>query len=412
MVLKTRKRKQNKNEDVNSCSSEESSPEKATGIPEKKNDGHQLKNMLNLAKARKWTAYEWVYSDIDARFFTENNFKDLLSTLFPRLKVPQLTMVEWRKIRSLMVKDSQYRLRRCSSVFFHDERVKLERCRQKYRLIKMFENDITESNTITLPSNLGASVTIFSKNTDFDIKCGTLQEAQSEQNNYKIKITDGRIISASDFEFCASDDGMQTIQLQNYVENLIGNFPEGLLKTIVTFQKVLELKREKIKLIRNLISTAKNCTVTSIEQDFVSGFLNDFILDLETLNSVIAKSFETLKNYKIVQGFLLNAPTSDAPIHFREKSTKIISEQLELLTHNNFHPSVMHLIQILSSYAYILIECDKLAANQYRWLDQFLFEHLEQLKNSIQCYENIDVFNDKVIPIFNILINNCVQNKV
>lgn len=413
MVTKTRKRQQTKSENGSSSSSAESSPEKGAEISNKPNDGSQIKNMFKLEKARKWIGYEWIYSNIDMHFFMENNFRDLLATLFPRLKASQLTKAEWRKIRSLMVKNSQYRIRRCSSVFFHDERVKLERSRRKMRLIKQYEIENAKSKENSPPSNIGAAVTVFSKKNNFKIQCGTLQAVHLKENSYEIKINDGKTVSVPDIEFCidTNDDGMTKIKPQNCVEDFVGNFPEGLLKTIVSFQKVLELKREKLKCLRNLINAAK-ASASVIDQDFASSFLNDFVVDLEILNTEITENCEKLKGYKIIQG--LNAPmkSSDAPIQFREKSTEIISEQLEQLTNDNFHPSVMRLIQILSTYAFILIECDKLAANQYHWLDTFLSEHLEELKDSIQYSENIAIFNNKVQPVFNVLINSCLRNDV
>eukprot|EP00731_Ephydatia_muelleri_P007724 Em0004g62a len=92
----------------------------------------KLRNLLKLPKAQRWCYYEWFYSNIDTPIFQgENDFCRCLSEMFPRLKTRQLTRIQWHQIRRLMG-----RPRRCSSLFFQEERQLLEIKRAKVRAIQ------------------------------------------------------------------------------------------------------------------------------------------------------------------------------------------------------------------------------------------------------------------------------------
>ncbi|NXS90911.1 LIN9 protein, partial [Jacana jacana] len=78
--------------------------------------GLRLRNLLKLPKAHKWCIYEWFYSNIDKPLFEgDNDFCVCLKESFPNLKTRKLTRVEWGKIRRLMGKPRSKHARCCLS---------------------------------------------------------------------------------------------------------------------------------------------------------------------------------------------------------------------------------------------------------------------------------------------------------
>nr|XP_044618723.1 protein lin-9 homolog isoform X2 [Equus asinus] len=122
--------------------------------------GFRLRNLLKLPKAHKWCIYEWFYSNIDKPLFEgDNDFCVCLKESFPNLKTRKLTRVEWGKIRRLMGKP-----RRCSSAFFEEERSALKQKRQKIRLLQQRKvADVSQfkdlPDEIPLPLVIGTKVT-------------------------------------------------------------------------------------------------------------------------------------------------------------------------------------------------------------------------------------------------------------
>ncbi|CAI2348521.1 unnamed protein product [Caenorhabditis sp. 36 PRJEB53466] len=91
----------------------------------------KLYNLLRYKKARQWVMCEFFYSAIDEQIFKEENeFATILRESFPNLKNWKLNRVEWRTIRRLLGKP-----RRCSKVFFEEERAYLEEKRMKIRSV-------------------------------------------------------------------------------------------------------------------------------------------------------------------------------------------------------------------------------------------------------------------------------------
>ncbi|CAA77454.2 Protein lin-9 [Caenorhabditis elegans] len=91
----------------------------------------KLYNLLRYKKARQWVMCEFFYSAIDEQIFKEENeFATIIRESFPNLKNWNLTRIEWRSIRKLLGKP-----RRCSKVFFEEERMYLEEKRMKIRSV-------------------------------------------------------------------------------------------------------------------------------------------------------------------------------------------------------------------------------------------------------------------------------------
>lgn len=91
-------------------------------------------NLLRHKAARNYLRYEFEYSDCEKEYFNgTKTFDKLLLQAFPNLKTRNLTMVEWRKIRSLI---TNRKCRRFSPKFIQDNRIDLERFRAEYKFIE------------------------------------------------------------------------------------------------------------------------------------------------------------------------------------------------------------------------------------------------------------------------------------
>jgi len=120
--------------------------------------GVALRNLLKLPKAHKWVCFEFFYSNIDKILFEgENDFMVCLKESFPQLKTRRLSRVEWCKVRRLMGKP-----RRCSSAFFSEERVELERKRQRIRTLQ--QRKVLDSQSLKdLPQEIPMQLTLGTK---------------------------------------------------------------------------------------------------------------------------------------------------------------------------------------------------------------------------------------------------------
>lgn len=120
----------------------------------------RLRNLLKLPKARRWIVCEFFYSEIDKQLLLgESDFQQCLYSVFPNLRAQKLTRTEWRHIRRLLGKP-----RRCSETFFNEERVALERKRNKIRSIyqSVLTNLDTDDDT-DLPAKIPEPLTVGSQ---------------------------------------------------------------------------------------------------------------------------------------------------------------------------------------------------------------------------------------------------------
>lgn len=81
-------------------------------------------------KVTFWCRCEWFYSYIDRGFFTHNDFEECLKVIL-RSYVEDLTLREWRAIRSLMGKP-----RRFSSSFLQGEQQRLNKYREAIKALQ------------------------------------------------------------------------------------------------------------------------------------------------------------------------------------------------------------------------------------------------------------------------------------
>lgn len=149
--------------------------------------GLRLRNLLKLPKAHKFVMYEFFYSNIDKSIFLgTNEFEMYLVEAFPRLKTRLLTRIEWNKVRRSFGKP-----RRCSSKFFEEERLELERKRQKIRLLQSrktgdhsFVCDLPPE--IPVPFTIGTKVTARLRTPQDGLFTGTVEGLVHKSHSYRI----------------------------------------------------------------------------------------------------------------------------------------------------------------------------------------------------------------------------------
>lgn len=149
--------------------------------------GLRLRNLLKLPKAHKFVMYEFFYSNIDrAIFLGTNDFEVCLVDMFPRLKTRMMTRIEWNKIRRTFGKP-----RRCSAKFFEEERIELERKRQKIRLLQSrktgdssFVCDLPPE--IPVPFTIGTKVTARLRKPQDGLFTGTIDGLVHKSHSYRI----------------------------------------------------------------------------------------------------------------------------------------------------------------------------------------------------------------------------------
>lgn len=185
--------------------------------------GLRLRNLLKLPKAHKFVMYEFFYSNIDrAIFLGTNDFEVCLAETFPRLKTRMMTRIEWNKIRRTLGKP-----RRCSAKFFEEERVELERKRQKIRLLQSrktgdssFVCDLPAH--IPIPFVIGTKVTARLRTPQDGLFTGTVDGLVHKSHSYRIVFERQGIGSQEipDYEVMASDFG-ETLDLNKLTKEFV-----------------------------------------------------------------------------------------------------------------------------------------------------------------------------------------------
>lgn len=299
--------------------------------------GMRLRNLLKLPKAHKWVCYEWFYSNIDRCLFAgENDFSICLKESFPELKTRELSRIEWTKIRRMMGKP-----RRCSQAFFNEERLELEKKRNKIRALQ--QRKATDmANFKDLPSEIpmqlviGTKVTARLRKPQDGLFTGSIDAVDTSNNTYRITFERQGLGTHSipDFEVL-SNEPPETMTTSNFqakfrsrngispfssavknpcytnikqsrrdplltgatvikpilMDGRVGSFPIKLLEKIVLVTKILTVKKAKIKLLKSMNTEAEKFSSfeTLMPDDFESKYAS-ILIDLEKLN-------HDLKNY-------------------------------------------------------------------------------------------------------------------
>ncbi|GFG31106.1 hypothetical protein Cfor_04605 [Coptotermes formosanus] len=330
--------------------------------------GMRLRNLLKLPKAHKWVCYEWFYSNIDKPLFDgDNDFMICLKESFPHLRTRKLTRVEWCKIRRMMGKP-----RRCSQAFFEEERRELERKRTKIRLLQQRKTaDVTNCKDlpgeIPLQLVIGTKVTARLRKPQDGLFNGSIDAVDTSNNTYRITFerTGLGTHSVPDYEVL-SNEPPETITVSSFAQKFrprnmapymtpprysadpsspklnndpllagspviktksipsdgtVGGFPVKFLDMVVRLSKILNAKKSKIKVLRDMNTEAerKKSFGAYIPEDFQRRYAS-VIIDLEHLNRDLQEYLTNVQTY--CQEIAPDPGTAAmlAPSHLRERS--------------------------------------------------------------------------------------------
>ncbi|XP_048842385.1 protein lin-9 homolog isoform X2 [Brienomyrus brachyistius] len=319
-------------------------------VPDKKASqkiGLRLRNLLKLPKAHKWCIYEWFYSDIDKPLFEgDNDFCLCLKESFPNLKTRKLPRVEWGTIRRLMGKP-----RRCSSAFFSEERSLLNEKRQKIRLLQQRKltdvshcKDLPEN--IPLPLVIGTKVTARLRGVHDGLFTGQIDAVDTSAATYRVTFDRNGLgtHTVPDYELLSSEphetmpiSAFVLKQRPNHLQGLLtphrvsypppaepvvldgdpllgqspwknkllaaegetlGGFPVNFLVQVTRLSKILMVKKEHIRQLKDMNAEAeklKSCSM-SIGFEFQKRYAT-IVLDLEQLNKDLSKVLHEVQQY-------------------------------------------------------------------------------------------------------------------
>ncbi|XP_063080263.1 protein lin-9 homolog [Engraulis encrasicolus] len=425
-------------------------------VPDKKASqkiGLRLRNLLKLPKAHKWCIYEWFYSNIDGPLFEgDNDFCLCLKESFPALKMQKLTRVEWGTIRRLMGKP-----RRCSSAFFAEERSALEQKRQKIRLLQ--QRKLTDTSQckdlpeeIPLPLVIGTKVTARLRGVHDGLFTGQIDAVDTSAATYRVTFDRKGLgtHTVPDYEILSHDPG-ETMPLSAFAQKqrparlhtflapaptldtysssstpsalmdndpllgqspwkstlmtsegeTLGGFPVNFLVQVTRLSKILMVKKEHIKQLKEMNAEAEKLRsyAMPIEYEFQRRYANT-VLDLEQLNKDLNKVLHEVQQYcyKLApeQGLPPAEEAVDARQRCEEEAQKIVSQANDLPNGQQCVNSPK-LTQLISNLTTLLLQIKCLAEGGD--LNSFGFKSLTDSLNDIK--KSIDSSNA-----------SCFQNNV
>ncbi|KAG8443843.1 hypothetical protein GDO86_009146 [Hymenochirus boettgeri] len=410
--------------------------------------GYRLRNLLKLPKAHKWCIYEWFYSNIDKPLFEgDNDFCVCLKESFPNLKTRKLTRVEWGKIRRLMGKP-----RRCSAAFFEEERSALEQKRQKIRLLQQRKvADVSQfkdlPDEIPLSLVIGTKVTARLRGHHDGLFTGQIDAVDTQNSTYRITfdrnglgthtIPDYEVLSNEPHEtmpitafgqkqrpprmFMTPPRSSYTPANQSPViesdtllgpspwktktsntdTDTIGGFPVEFLIQVTRLSKILMIKKEHIKLLRELNTEAEKLKSYSapIGIEFQRRYAT-IILDLEQLNKDLNKVLYKVQQYCYELAPHQGLQPADRPNDIRQRCEEEAQEMVrQANTSTVGQPCVQNesLTELISRLTAVLLQIKCLAEGGD--LNSFEFKSLTDSINDIKSSinpANISCFQNNV----------------
>uniref|UniRef100_T1IXW4 DIRP domain-containing protein n=1 Tax=Strigamia maritima TaxID=126957 RepID=T1IXW4_STRMM len=335
-----------------------SSPRKATRVasPEKtagpsainkksaQTIGIRLRNLLKLPKAHKWVCYEFFYSNLDRPLFEgDNDFCVCLKESLPQLKTRQLARAQWCKIRRLMGKP-----RRMSHAFLEEERRALHSKRLKIRLLQQRKlADLTHfkdlPDEIPLPLVIGTKVTARLRKPQDGLFTGSIDAVDTSNATYRITFDRQGLGTHSipDYEV-QSNEPQETMPISSFGEkhrprsnyftpskflpgtppphlendpvlggaasikshllglegSTLGGFPIKFLVLVVRLSKILDVKKEKIRQLREMNTQAEK--MKSYQEPITIDFQKRYagvVLELDKLNKDLNEYLQQVQQY-------------------------------------------------------------------------------------------------------------------
>ncbi|XP_007986458.1 protein lin-9 homolog isoform X2 [Chlorocebus sabaeus] len=409
--------------------------------------GFRLRNLLKLPKAHKWCIYEWFYSNIDKPLFEgDNDFCVCLKESFPNLKTRKLTRVEWGKIRRLMGKP-----RRCSSAFFEEERSALKQKRQKIRLLQQRKvADVSQfkdlPDEIPLPLVIGTKVTARLRGVHDGLFTGQIDAVDTLNATYRVTfdrtglgthtIPDYEVLSNEPHEtmpiaafgqkqrpsrfFMTPPRLHYTPPLQSpIIDNdpllgqspwrskisgsdteTLGGFPVEFLIQVTRLSKILMIKKEHIKKLREMNTDAEKLKSYSmpISIEFQRRYAT-IVLELEQLNKDLNKVLHKVQQYCYELAPDQGLQPADQPTDMRRRCEEEAQEIVRHANSSTGQPCVENenLTDLISRLTAILLQIKCLAEggdlNSFEF--KSLTDSLNDIKSTIDA-SNISCFQNNV----------------
>nr|XP_011734386.1 protein lin-9 homolog isoform X2 [Macaca nemestrina] len=409
--------------------------------------GFRLRNLLKLPKAHKWCIYEWFYSNIDKPLFEgDNDFCVCLKESFPNLKTRKLTRVEWGKIRRLMGKP-----RRCSSAFFEEERSALKQKRQKIRLLQQRKvADVSQfkdlPDEIPLPLVIGTKVTARLRGVHDGLFTGQIDAVDTLNATYRVTfdrtglgthtIPDYEVLSNEPHEtmpiaafgqkqrpsrfFMTPPRLHYTPPLQSPIMDndpllgqspwrskisgsdteTLGGFPVEFLIQVTRLSKILMIKKEHIKKLREMNTDAEKLKSYSmpISIEFQRRYAT-IVLELEQLNKDLNKVLHKVQQYCYELAPDQGLQPADQPTDMRRRCEEEAQEIVRHANSSTGQPCVENenLTDLISRLTAILLQIKCLAEggdlNSFEF--KSLTDSLNDIKSTIDA-SNISCFQNNV----------------
>ncbi|XP_042359253.1 protein lin-9 homolog [Plectropomus leopardus] len=429
-------------------------PQKFSNVvtPDKKASqkiGLRLRNLLKLPKAHKWCIYEWFYSNIDRPLFEgDNEFCLCLKETFPNLKTRKLTRVEWGTIRRLMGKP-----RRCSSAFFAEERTALRQKRQKMRLLQQRKlSDVSNCkdlpDEIPLPLIIGTKVTARLRGIHDGLFTGQIDAVDTSAATYRVTfdrsglgthtVPDYEVLSNEPNETMPISAFAQKHRITRYMQNLmtpprgpypsattpvlmdndplinqspwrnklpgaegdtLGGFPVKFLVQVTRLSKILMIKKEHIKHLKEMNTEAEKLKSYSmpIDLDFQKRYATT-VLELEQLNKDLNKVLHEVHQFCCELAPDQGMVPADHPTELRRRCEDEAQQMVQLSSslkdgqQSVTNPSLTHLISRLTALL-LQIKCLADGGDLNSFEFKSLTDSLNDIKASIDpsnlsCFQN------------------------
>ncbi|CAB1435498.1 unnamed protein product [Pleuronectes platessa] len=412
-------------------------PQKFSNVvtPDKKASqkiGLRLRNLLKLPKAHKWCIYEWFYSNIDRPLFEgDNEFCLCLKESFPNLKTRKLTRVEWGTIRRLMGKP-----RRCSSAFFSEERTALEQKRKKMRLLQQRKiSDV--SNCKDLPDEIPSASHHRNQSHRPTPSAATYRVTFDRTGLGTHTVPDYEVLSNEPNETMPISAFAQKHRTTRYMQNLmtpprgpyptattpilmdndtinqspwgnklpgaegetLGGFPVKFLVQVTRLSKILMIKKEHIKQLKEMNTEAEKLKSYSmpIDLDFQKRYATT-VLELEQLNKDLNKVLHEVQQFCCELAPDQGMVPANHPTELRRRSEEEAQQMVQLGNSlkdgqpSVTSPSLTHLISRLTALL-LQIKCLADGGDLNSFEFKSLTDSLNDIKASIDptnlsCFQN------------------------
>uniref|UniRef100_A0A3B4WY55 Lin-9 DREAM MuvB core complex component n=1 Tax=Seriola lalandi dorsalis TaxID=1841481 RepID=A0A3B4WY55_SERLL len=404
-------------------------PQKFSNVvtPDKKASqkiGLRLRNLLKLPKAHKWCIYEWFYSNIDRPLFEgDNEFCLCLKESFPNLKTRKLTRVEWGTIRRLMGKPRRNSvIAMCCSVssrYLPDE--------------------------IPLPLIIGTKVTARLRGVHDGLFTGQIDAVDTSAATYRVTfdrtglgthtVPDYEVLSNEPNETMPISAFAQKHRTARYMQNLmtpprapypsaatpdndplinqspwrnklpgaegdtLGGFPVKFLVQVTRLSKILMIKKEHIKHLKEMNTEAEKLKSYSmpIDLDFQKRYATT-VLELEQLNKDLNKVLHEVQQFCCELAPDQGMVPADHPTELRRRCEEEAQQMVQLSNslkdgqQSVTNPSLTHLISRLTALL-LQIKCLADGGDLNSFEFKSLTDSLNDIKASIDpsnlsCFQN------------------------